>query len=227
MGPWDPNWRPDPTGRRLEAIRAARRGALAAAVIFGSLEVVATVVSMPVEFAPVRREPRRRFDARPVQPPGSRTAWGRSHLGCARHAGDGSKRRAGDGGRGPRSSGHLGDDRRFCPGRPRRRGVRSDGWGGHCRRPVATRGDCRGPDLAADRHRVDRLGLTRPASRSAAGDDGVCRSGEPRPVVAQTRTRTSSPRRMTPGRSTSPHTPNIRSLPSTWPRYSLIARSVS
>jgi len=47
MGPWDPNWRPDQTGRRLVAIRAARRGALAAAVIFGSLEVVATVVSMP------------------------------------------------------------------------------------------------------------------------------------------------------------------------------------
>jgi hypothetical protein len=49
MGPWDPNWRPDPTGRRLVAIRAARRGALAAAVIFGSLEVVATVVAMPAE----------------------------------------------------------------------------------------------------------------------------------------------------------------------------------
>jgi hypothetical protein len=49
MGPWDPNWRPDPTGRRLVAIRAARRGALAAAVIFGSLEVVATVVAMPPE----------------------------------------------------------------------------------------------------------------------------------------------------------------------------------
>jgi len=47
MGPWDPNWRPDSTGRRLVAIRAARRGALVAAVIFGSLEVVATVVSMP------------------------------------------------------------------------------------------------------------------------------------------------------------------------------------
>ena len=48
MGPWDPNWRPDPTGRRLEAIRAARRGALAAAVIFGALEVVATIVALPV-----------------------------------------------------------------------------------------------------------------------------------------------------------------------------------
>ena len=51
MGPWDPNWRPDPTGRRLVAIRAARRGALAAGVIFGSLEVVATVVSTPVDSA--------------------------------------------------------------------------------------------------------------------------------------------------------------------------------
>ena len=51
MGPWDPNWRPDPTGRRLVAIRAARRGALAAAVVFGSLEVVATVVSTPVDSA--------------------------------------------------------------------------------------------------------------------------------------------------------------------------------
>lgn len=47
MGPWDPNWRPDSTGRRLVAIRAARRGALAAAVIFGSLEVVATMVGIP------------------------------------------------------------------------------------------------------------------------------------------------------------------------------------
>jgi len=51
MGPWDPNWRPDPTGRRLVAIRAARRGALVAAVIFGSLEVVATVVAMPGDSA--------------------------------------------------------------------------------------------------------------------------------------------------------------------------------
>ena len=47
MGPWDPNWRPDPTGRRLEAIRAARRGALAAAVIFGTLEVLATALAIP------------------------------------------------------------------------------------------------------------------------------------------------------------------------------------
>ena len=48
MGPWDPNWRPDPTGRRIIAIRAARRGALAAAVIFGGLEVVAAFLARPV-----------------------------------------------------------------------------------------------------------------------------------------------------------------------------------
>lgn len=41
MGPWDPNWRPDPTGRRLEAMHAARRGAFASAIIFGVLVVVA------------------------------------------------------------------------------------------------------------------------------------------------------------------------------------------
>ena len=54
MGPWDPNWRPDPTGRRLVAIRAARRGALAAAVIFGSLEVVATTVALAGRFDAAR-----------------------------------------------------------------------------------------------------------------------------------------------------------------------------
>jgi hypothetical protein len=32
--PWSPNWRPDPTGRRLANIRTARRGALLAAVLF-------------------------------------------------------------------------------------------------------------------------------------------------------------------------------------------------
>jgi hypothetical protein len=47
VGPWDPNWRPDPTGRRLVAIRASRRGALAAALIFGALEVVATDLALP------------------------------------------------------------------------------------------------------------------------------------------------------------------------------------
>jgi hypothetical protein len=47
MGPWDPNWRPDPTGRRLEAMRHARRGAWVAAVIFGALVLAATVVAPP------------------------------------------------------------------------------------------------------------------------------------------------------------------------------------
>lgn len=48
MGPWDPNWRPDPTGQRMVAIRHARRGALAAAFIFGILVVVAAEVAPPV-----------------------------------------------------------------------------------------------------------------------------------------------------------------------------------
>lgn len=48
MGPWDPNWRPDPTGRRLVAIRAARLGALLAAVIFGGLVLVAALVAPPL-----------------------------------------------------------------------------------------------------------------------------------------------------------------------------------
>jgi hypothetical protein len=32
--PWSPNWRPDPSGRRLATIRVARRGGLLAAVLF-------------------------------------------------------------------------------------------------------------------------------------------------------------------------------------------------
>lgn len=48
MGPWDPNWRPDPTGRRLAGMRAARRGALASAVIFGFLVVIAAAVAPPL-----------------------------------------------------------------------------------------------------------------------------------------------------------------------------------
>jgi len=48
MGPWDPTWRPDPTGNRLIAIRAARRGAIVSAVIFGIVEIVAILVAPPV-----------------------------------------------------------------------------------------------------------------------------------------------------------------------------------
>ena len=43
MGPWSPNWRPDPSGRRLAGIRAARRGALLAAGIFGALVMIAVL----------------------------------------------------------------------------------------------------------------------------------------------------------------------------------------
>jgi hypothetical protein len=43
MGPWSPNWRPDPSGRRLAGIRAARRGAALAAGIFGALVLVAVL----------------------------------------------------------------------------------------------------------------------------------------------------------------------------------------
>jgi hypothetical protein len=45
MGPWSPNWRPDPTGRRLEAIRVARRGGLLAAMIFTPLVWLAVALT--------------------------------------------------------------------------------------------------------------------------------------------------------------------------------------
>jgi len=43
--PWSPNWRPDPTGRRLAAIRTARRGALLAAILLGGVTTVAAIVA--------------------------------------------------------------------------------------------------------------------------------------------------------------------------------------
>jgi hypothetical protein len=46
MGFLDPNWRPDPSGRRIVAIRSARRGAAASALIFGPLEVLAIAVGL-------------------------------------------------------------------------------------------------------------------------------------------------------------------------------------
>jgi hypothetical protein len=39
--PWSPNWRPDPTGRRLIAIRSSRRGALWAALLLWPLVLLA------------------------------------------------------------------------------------------------------------------------------------------------------------------------------------------
>jgi hypothetical protein len=44
--PWSPSWRPDPSGRRLADIRAARLGAILAALFYLPVSVVA------VEFAP-------------------------------------------------------------------------------------------------------------------------------------------------------------------------------
>lgn len=46
--PWSPNWRPDPTGGRLIAIRAARRGALLAGILYLPTGAIALRMS-PVE----------------------------------------------------------------------------------------------------------------------------------------------------------------------------------
>jgi hypothetical protein len=43
--PWSPNWRPDPTGRRLIAIRSSRRGALWAGVLLWPLVLLAAVTT--------------------------------------------------------------------------------------------------------------------------------------------------------------------------------------
>jgi hypothetical protein len=45
--PTDPNWRPDPTGRRLAMIRAARRGSLLAGLLFGIVVAIAVSVAPP------------------------------------------------------------------------------------------------------------------------------------------------------------------------------------
>lgn len=45
--PWDPQWRPDPTGQRLAIIRASRRGAVLAALLFGPVVWAATLVTPP------------------------------------------------------------------------------------------------------------------------------------------------------------------------------------
>jgi hypothetical protein len=43
--PWSPNWRPDPTGRRLASIRTARRGAILAAVLLGIVTAIAGLLA--------------------------------------------------------------------------------------------------------------------------------------------------------------------------------------
>lgn len=51
--PWSPNWRPDPTGRRLAAIRTARRGALLAAILLGGVTTVAAILAPEAAGRPV------------------------------------------------------------------------------------------------------------------------------------------------------------------------------
>src|SRR6185312_8420653 len=51
--PWSPNWRPDPTGRRLAAIRTARRGALLAAILLGGVTTVAAMVAPETDGLPL------------------------------------------------------------------------------------------------------------------------------------------------------------------------------
>ena len=43
--PWSPNWRPDPTGRRLASIRTARRGAMLAAILLGVVTAIAGLLA--------------------------------------------------------------------------------------------------------------------------------------------------------------------------------------
>ena len=51
--PWSPNWQPDPTGRRLAAIRTARRGALLAAILLGGVTTVAAMVAPEADGLPL------------------------------------------------------------------------------------------------------------------------------------------------------------------------------
>jgi hypothetical protein len=53
--PWSPNWRPDPTGRRLAAIRAARWGAFLAALLLWPLTLLATLTTPGSSEQPVGR----------------------------------------------------------------------------------------------------------------------------------------------------------------------------
>jgi hypothetical protein len=43
--PWSPNWRPDPTGHRLIAIRSSRRGAFWAGLLLWPLVLLATLTT--------------------------------------------------------------------------------------------------------------------------------------------------------------------------------------
>jgi hypothetical protein len=43
--PWSPNWRPDPTGNRIVAIRSSRRGAFWAGLLLWPLALLATLTT--------------------------------------------------------------------------------------------------------------------------------------------------------------------------------------
>jgi hypothetical protein len=43
--PWSPNWQPDPSGRRLLAIRASRRGAFVAGLLYVPIAIAAAASS--------------------------------------------------------------------------------------------------------------------------------------------------------------------------------------
>jgi hypothetical protein len=47
--PWSPNWRPDPSGRRLATIRTARRGALLAALLFAPVGATGMAILPAIE----------------------------------------------------------------------------------------------------------------------------------------------------------------------------------
>jgi hypothetical protein len=53
--PWSPNWRPDPTGHRLIAIRSSRRGAFWAGVLLWPLVLLATLTTPGATEADVRQ----------------------------------------------------------------------------------------------------------------------------------------------------------------------------
>jgi hypothetical protein len=50
ISPNDPNWAPDPTGQRLAAIRASRRGGLLAGAYFGVVVAIAIFMTPPEGF---------------------------------------------------------------------------------------------------------------------------------------------------------------------------------
>ena len=224
--PTDPNWRPDPTGRRLAMIRAIRRGSLLAGLLFG------IVVAIAVSIAPPEG----------LGAPGGAGVWvvvmalpGLALLGAAlTPAALGSRGSAAMAGLA------LGIGAPFFA-------VVSAMLGTLIATSlvVAIYGDAgtdplgKGADMAGAVLRDGVIAAVRvsplivrasiswvaagPPRRPARDVGGARRSAGRRHPVGRAAgqsgsTLTRSPRRIVPGCSTSPHTPNIRSLPSTRPR---------